>query len=239
MYKENTIKNNINEKNDDSDKQFNLRNAGRKTDEPDMIAKTMLFDSMLMSNFSKKEILIEMEMTSRTFDRYCNRLEHMRLYYELWNVYPLRLDRYNGFNKYAVMSGYLKEILKAENVENIPESWKKKANEWIKYYEKIASLENKDKYRLFNSRIFDDIVMGYVSAALSKLIEKNKSVDIKKATELIKTDVLKTVLTEMKNGMSPEMAETYYREQTDEANGNTDNYECVFDKGSERSVEDE
>lgn len=239
MNNDNTIKNNINENNDDSYKQFNLRNAGRRADEPDMVAKTMLFDSMLLSNFSKKEILIEMEMTARTFDRYCNRLEHIRLYYELWNVYPLRLDRYNGFNKYAVMSGYLKEILKSENIENIPESWKKKANEWIKYYEKISSFENKDKYRLFNSRIFDDIVMGYVSKALNKLIEKNKSDDVKKVTELIKTDVLKAVLTEMKNGMSSEMAEIYYTEPTGEADGNTNDFERVFEKLNERSDEDE
>jgi hypothetical protein len=81
--------------------------------------------------------------------------------------------------------------------------------------------------------------MGYVSKALNKLIEKNKSDDVKKATKLIKTDVLKAVLTEMKNGMSSEMAEIYYTEPTGEADGNTNDFERVFEKLNERSDEDE
>ena len=92
------------------DRAFNERNAGRKSDEPDMIAKRMLFDCMVNGGFSEPEILKEMEISHKTFKRYEDSLERLYLYYDLFNVYPESIHRFSPINKFSIMADFLKKI---------------------------------------------------------------------------------------------------------------------------------
>ena len=192
------------------DREFNERNAGRKSDEPDMIAKRMLFDCMVNGGFSEPEILKEMEISHKTFKRYEDSLERLYLYYDLFNVYPESIHRFSPINKFSIMADFLKKILESENADKLDKSWIAKAKDRIKNYEKLGSLIDQNKYKSFSSRRFDDIVMGYAASTFDWLREHHWNENIKAAAKTLKEVYLETMLCDMQNGMSPEEAECLY-----------------------------
>lgn len=192
---------------------FNERNAGRRSDEPDMIAKRMLFESLFNGGFSEKEILEEMEISHRTYKRYEESLEQMSFYYDLFNVYPVSVHKFSPINKYSIMADFLKRILDSENSDKLEESWINKAKDRIKYYEKLGSFIDQDSYKLFDSRRFDNIVMGYASYTFDWIIEHHWNGNIKAGAKAVKEVFLRNFLGNMQTGMSPQKAECLYTDK--------------------------
>ena len=114
------------------------------------------------------------------------------------------------------MAEYLKMVLGSEKADIISEEWKAKAQEKIKSFEKLAAMEKKDVYKMFNGGMFDNIVLGYSSLTFDWLIEKHRSQAVRAAAELIKEDFLCHLSCEMRSGASPKEAEEFIRGDKDD-----------------------
>ena len=177
-----------------------VNNGGRRLDEPDLIAKRILFWTLKDSGFTRQEIIIEMEISTRSYSRYVESMERTYRYCERLGVLPKSINKHTYFNKYQLMAEYLKMVLGSEKADIISEEWKAKAQEKIKSFEKLAAMEKKDVYKMFNGGMFDNIVLGYSSLTFDWLIEKHRSQAVRAAAELIKEEVLRHLLCDRRSG---------------------------------------
>ena len=111
-------------------------------------------------------------------------------------------------NGYQLQADSFRSYLE-RNAGMLEEEEKEMIRDEIRISETLAAFQGDDKYRAFNSSMFNDIMKGYVEKALDELI-RDGGEDTGKAAERIRRPLMSR-LHGLLDMIGAKEAETYYR----------------------------